>query len=421
MKTTPKSLRLNIGLFGRTNVGKSSFLNLVAGQDVAITSPEPGTTTDVVEKVMELLPIGPVVFLDTAGLDDTSVLASRRIEKTSQIFNRSDVVLLITEADQWTEFEERVCEEVRKRNTPLIIVVNKVDLKMPTEAFCELLRKKTEHVMCAASLSRDRRDEFLNPLKKYLINVCPEDFIKPPPLLGDLIPRHGLVVLIIPIDFEAPKGRIILPQVQAIRDALDYDAAAMVVKESEYKMLLESLKRLPDLVVCDSQVVDRMVAETPTEVNCTTFSILLSRLKGDLPEMTKGLFAIDRLQPGDRVLIAESCSHHAVEDDIGRIKIPKWLKQYVGFDLQIDVCAGRDFPNRLESYKLIIQCGSCMLGRKETLSRIHRAKEAGVAITNYGLCISYVQGVLERALSPFPEVVALYQKELTESRKEVQR
>src|SRR3989338_1416396 len=419
MNKTPKSLRLQIGIFGRTNVGKSSFLNMVAGQDVAITSPLPGTTTDVVEKVMELLPIGPIFFLDTAGLDDASVLASRRIEKTNKIFDRSDVILLVTEADVWTEFEEKVCAEVRKRNTSLIIVVNKIDIKQPTDQFHARLQERCERIMLAASLDRSRRDDFLNPLKKHLIEVCPEDFIKPPPLLGDLIPAQALVVLIIPIDFEAPKGRIILPQVQAIRDTLDCNSVAMVVKESEYTMLLQNLKRLPDLVVCDSQVVDRMVAETPAGVKCTTFSILFSRLKGDLSEMTRGVSVIDRLQPGDRILIAESCSHHAVEDDIGRVKIPRWLKTYVGFDLTIDVCAGRDYPAELHKYKLIIQCGSCMLGRKETLSRIHRAKEAGVAITNYGLCISFVKKVLERVLSPFPAALDVYWGELANLRKEV--
>ena len=402
MKKTPKSLRLQIGLFGRTNVGKSSFLNFIAGQDVAITSPIAGTTTDVVEKAMELLPVGPVVFLDTAGLDDTSGLAEARLKKTVKIFDRSDVLVLVAEPNIWTEYEDQVLEEARQREIPVILMVNKIDLDQPSESFIEKIREKTDRILFCSSVDPTRRDPSVNAFKKILIEICPEEFLKPPPLVGDLLPAGGLAVLIVPIDLEAPKGRLILPQVQTIREALDSDAAVYVVKEREYAHALQNLKTPPDLVICDSQVVVKMVADTPGPVKCTTFSILFSRNKGDLIEMAKGAAVIDTLNPGDKVLIAEACSHHAIEDDIGRVKIPRWLRQYVGGDLQIDVSSGRDYPDNLAEYKLIVHCGGCMLTRREMLARIQRAKEAKIPITNYGLCISFSQGVIKRVLSPFP-------------------
>lgn len=415
MEKTPKSLRLQIGIFGRTNVGKSSFLNMIAGQDVAITSPMPGTTTDVVEKTMELLPVGPVVFLDTGGLDDDSALGARRVDRTRKVFDRADVSILITEADQWTSYEADVVYEVEKRKSPLILIINKSDLRSPSRDFLTKLHQITPRVIVCTSTDRNQRDESVNLLKQYLLEVCPEDYLAAPALLGDIMPRGGLAILIIPIDFEAPKGRIILPQVQAIRDALDHDSMTLVVKESEYKSALSRLKTPPDLVVCDSQVVDRMVAETPSGVKCTTFSILFSRLKGDIVEMTKGALAIPALQANDKVLISESCSHHAVDDDIGRVKIPNWLKKYLGHGVGIKVVAGRDFPDDLEDYKLIIQCGSCMLTRRETLARIQKAKQKSVPITNYGLCISFLKGVLARVIEPFPEALEVYQSTSSDS------
>lgn len=416
METVPKSLRLQIGLFGRTNVGKSSFLNMVAGQDVAITSPVPGTTTDVVEKVMELLPLGPVVFLDTAGLDDVSALSFLRIKKTKKIFDRSDIILLIAEPNIWTDFENDVCSEAKKRHIPYVIVVNKIDTAVPEKSFLEKLSNETEKVVCVSSIQKDKRDNFVNGLKEQLVTCCPEDFIKPPPLVGDLMPKGGCALLIIPIDLEAPKGRIILPQVQVIRDTLDFSGVSIIVKESEYLKVLKNLKTPPDIVICDSQVVDRMVKETPKDVACTTFSILFARMKGDLVEMARGAVAINSLQDGDRILIAESCSHHAVEDDIGRVKIPRWLKKYTQKDLKIDVCAGRDYPEDLKKYKLVILCGSCMLTRRETLSRMYHASRAGVPVTNYGVCISFLQGVLERVLEPFPQARQALQEELKRKR-----
>ena len=344
MDKTPKSLRLQIGIFGRTNVGKSSFLNIIAGQDVAITSPVPGTTTDVVEKTMELLPIGPVVFLDTGGMDDSSVLSEQRIQRAKKVFDRADVVVLVTEPDVWTEFESAICDEAGSRRTPLIVIVNKTDLRASSRGFLAKVEARSLRIVLCSSLDAGQRDRYVNELKRNLLEVCPDDLLKPPPLIGDLVPAGGLVVLIVPIDLEAPKGRLILPQVQTIREALDSDAMVAVVKEREYASLLERFKTPPDLVVCDSQVVLKMVADTPPSVKCTTFSILFSRLKGDLMEMARGAAAIEALNPGDKVLIAESCSHHAVEDDIGRVKIPRWLRQYAGVELDIQSCAGAIIP-----------------------------------------------------------------------------
>jgi len=350
MLTTPKSLRLQIGLFGRTNVGKSSFLNMVAGQEVSITSPVPGTTTDVVEKVMELLPLGPVVFLDTGGLDDRSALGAERIKKTNKVFHRSDIIVLVVEPNVWTEFEDRVCAEAATRGIPCLIVVNKIDIVEPSEDFLRNAGSKAKEVLLCASTDHSRRDEYLHPFKMKLAAFCANDYLKPPSLLGGLVSKDGLAVLIVPVDLEAPKGRLILPQVQTIRDALDNNAASLIVKETEYLTLLKNLKNPPDIVVCDSQVVDRMVAETPERVPCTTFSILFARLKGDLVSMSRAVKAIDFLKDGDRVLIAESCSHHAVEDDIGRVKIPRWLRKYTQKDIHVDVCAGRDYPENLGLY-----------------------------------------------------------------------
>ncbi len=410
MKKAPKSLRLHIGVFGRTNVGKSSFLNMVAGQDVSITSEVAGTTTDVVEKTMELLPLGPVVFLDTAGLDDKSVLAEKRIKKTEKIFNRADVICLITESGEWGPFEDKVAQTSAEENIPLICVINKEDIHAPSPEFVESLKTKSSAVMSVSSVDLKNRDNYINNLKQHLITFCPADFLNPPPLVGDLLPTSGLVCFIVPIDLEAPKGRIILPQVQAIRDTLDADACCMVVKEKEYAHILDRIKTFPDLVVCDSQVVSKMVADTPKEVICTTFSILFSRFKGDLAESVRGVLAVDRLKENDKILVAEACSHHAIEDDIGRVKLPKWLKQYTGKNLKIDTYAGKDYPENLAEYKLVIHCGGCMTNRREMLSRINLAKKHGVPITNYGICISYIQGVLRRTLSPFPEALDIFDR-----------
>jgi [FeFe] hydrogenase H-cluster maturation GTPase HydF len=412
MNETPKANRLQIALFGRTNVGKSSLLNMIAGQDFAITSPVAGTTTDVVEKTMELLPLGPVVFLDTAGLDDTSRLSELRLKKTEKIFDRADVAFLVTEPDIWTDYEESVLSEAAKRSIPVLVVVNKIDLAPPSPEFTGRLAEKNRPFLAVSSTDETLRESHVAALKHRLIGIAPEGIFSSPSLIGDLLPSGGLAVLVVPIDLQAPKGRLILPQVQTIRDALDNDAAALIVKERELSPTLSLLNRRPDIVICDSQAILKVAADVPKDVPCTTFSILFARQKGDLGAMAEGAAAIDTLKPGDKILIAEACSHHPLQDDIGRVKIPRWLRQYLGMDLHADVAAGKDFPENLKNYKLIIHCGSCMLTRREMLNRIHKAKTAGVPITNFGVAISFLQGVARRTLSPFPSALLAFDRKM---------
>ncbi len=414
MDSTPKGNRLHVAIFGRTNVGKSSLLNYLIGQEIAITSPVAGTTTDVVEKAAELLPLGPVLFLDTAGLDDTSELAVPRLKKTEKIFDRADCILLVTEADAWTGYEEDVLSEAEKRKIPVLLIVNKTDLRTPSPVFLEQLQKKTGRVFSVSCRDVSARDAALEVLKRHLIEMAPDDFIETPSLVGDLLPPGGIAVLIVPIDLQAPKGRLILPQVQTIRDALDNDAAALIVKERELADALSLLNRRPDIAVCDSQAILKVSADVPKEIPCTTFSILFARQKGDLSIAAAGAAVIETLRPGDKVLIAEACSHHPLQDDIGRIKIPRWLRQYVGGELQVDVSAGRDYPENLAEYRLIIHCGGCMLTRREMLGRLHKAGVAGIPVTNYGLAISFTQGVIRRVLSPFPSALTAFDKKRAE-------
>lgn len=411
MEKTPKSNRLHIALMGRTNVGKSSLLNLMVGQDIAITSPIAGTTTDVVEKAIELLPLGPVLFLDTAGIDDTSQLSGARLEKTAKIFDRADIIFLVVESGVWTNFEETVLTEARKRKIPVLAIVNKIDIQSPAADYLAALQQKTGRAICTSSTDFSLRNSFLNELKQRLTEITPADLIATPALIGDLLPPGGMAVLVVPIDLQAPKGRLILPQVQTIRDTLDNDAAALVVKERELSAALDNLKNPPAIVVTDSQAILKVTADVPNNIPVTTFSILFARQKSDLAVMARGAATIDRLQEGDRVLIAEACSHHALEDDIGRVKIPRWLRQYLGVDVQIDISTGRDYPDNLNQYKLIIHCGACMLTRREMLARLRHAQEAGVAVTNYGVAISFLQGVLKRSLAPFPSALYAFEKE----------
>jgi len=419
MEATPKSNRLHIALFGRTNVGKSSFLNLIAGQDVAIISPVPGTTTDVVEKPMEFPPLGPVVFLDTAGVDDRSEISELRLAKTRKIFDRAEVLALVVEPDRWTAYEEAIAAEASHRNIPVIVIVNKIDLHAPSEEFLALASEVSTRLVQVCSVNRHGRQNYIEPFRRYLTEVCPADFITPPPLVGDLLRPEGLAVLVVPIDLEAPKGRLILPQVQTIRELLDNNAAALIVKERDLAALLTRLKDLPDLVICDSQVVLKTAADIPPGALLTTFSILFARHKGNLPELARNAAVIQRLKPGDKVLISEACSHHPIEDDIGRVKIPRWLTQYLNCDLSIDVYAGRDYPENLTDYRLIIHCGGCMLTRREMLNRMQRATEAGVPVTNYGVAISFLQGVLPRALEPFPDALEAFEQALKDNEKEM--
>jgi [FeFe] hydrogenase H-cluster maturation GTPase HydF len=398
MESTPKGLRLQIGLFGRRNVGKSSLLNAITRQDVSIVSPTAGTTTDPVEKPMELLPLGPVLFIDTAGVDDEGALGELRVKKTLQVFDRTDLGVLVAEAGVWGSFEEQIVQELLSRKAPLLVVLNKCDLSDPAPAQLARLEELGVKVVRTAAA----KGVGVLDLREALLASAPEGFVDSPAILGDLVGPGELAVLVVPIDKEAPKGRLILPQVQAIRDLLDSDAMALVVKERELRSALALLGRPPKLVVTDSQAFLKVAADTPPEVPLTSFSILMARFKGDLTSQVEGSLAVDGLQGGDRVLVAEACSHHPIGEDIGRVKIPRWLTQYVGGKLEFEHVQGKDFPDDLSPYKLVIHCGGCTFNRRAMLQRIERCRRAGVPITNYGLVIAYSLGIFERALGPFP-------------------
>lgn len=396
MKTL-KSMRLHIGIFGKTNVGKSSLLNRITNQDVSIVSNIAGTTTDVVEKTMELLPIGPVNFLDTAGINDSTALSSERIEKTMKIINRTDVAIVVCDYNGIDDYERNLIEKFNELKIPFMIFINKTDEKYPPDSIIEDLKNYTKHILLS-SVKTD--DLIVFKIKELLVKLLPEDFVNSPKIVGDLIPQGSTVILVIPIDKEAPKGRIILPQVQTLRDLLDNNCVSVVVKESELKSAIDNLKIAPSLVVTDSQAFKNVSEIVPENIPLTSFSILFARLKGDLNTFSQGAKAIEKLQDGDRVLILESCTHHAIEDDIGRVKIPNLLRKKTGKNLIIDNIAGHDFPD-ISKYKLIIHCGACMTNRREVLSRILLASENNVPITNYGICISYCLGILPRALKIF--------------------
>lgn len=399
LNQTPRGSRLHIAIFGRRNVGKSSLINALTNQDIAIVSDVPGTTTDPVYKSMEILPIGPVVIIDTAGIDDVGELGRLRIEKALGVLNKTDLMLLVVDpAASAGRFEEEVIEKARENKVPVIIVFNKTDLR-PQFSTEEVFPGSGLPVVGVSALTRQGIDE----LKMAIIREAPKDFMNPT-ILGDLISPGDTVVLVVPIDLAAPKGRLILPQVQTIRDILDHDAMAYVVKERELKGALAKLKDKPRLVVTDSQAFLKVAADTPKDVPMTSFSILFARHKGDLATLVEGAKAIENLSPGDRVLVSEACTHHRVEDDIGTVKIPRWLNQLVGGPLDYTWVSGLELPEDLSGYRLIIHCGACMINRKEMLHRLMVAKHAGVPVVNYGVLIAYVMGILERTLRPFPEV-----------------
>jgi [FeFe] hydrogenase H-cluster maturation GTPase HydF len=414
---TPKGFRLHIGLFGRRNVGKSSLLNALTRQDVSIVSDIAGTTTDPVEKPMELLPLGPVLFIDTAGIDDVGALGEMRVARTKQVFDRTDLGVIIVSPDGWSDFEEELLSEFRSREIPTIVVFNKVDLAEPPVPLLDRFRAAKVPIVRTVAV----KGEGILDLREALIRAAPEDFINAPSILGDLVPAGELAVLVVPIDLEAPKGRLILPQVNAIRDVLDNDAYCMVVKERELRDALDRLNRPPSIVVTDSQAFLKVAGDTPGDVLMTSFSIVFARYRGDLLEFVRGALAIDELKPGDRVLIAEACSHHPIGEDIGRVKIPRWLTQFVGGKLEFTHVQGHDFPDDVTPYDLIVHCGACMWNRREMLSRMVRCRKAGVPITNYGVAIAYSLGIFERALEPFPsalEAVREWRKARTAVRSE---
>lgn len=400
MQAATKGNRLHIGIFGRRNVGKSSLINAITKQDAALVSAVAGTTTDPVYKAMEILPIGPVMLIDTAGIDDVGDLGKMRIEKTREVIRKTDVGVIVVDVDgEWGEFEEKLLSELSKEKIPVIIAANKCELgdkKAKIKLFCE---KSGKEVMAVSAATRLGIEE----LKQKLIEIAPENW-EGARLVGGLVEKGDLVLMVVPIDSAAPKGRLILPQVQAIRDVLDESAQALIVKESELTDALSSLKIKPKLVITDSQVFGAVDEKTPDDIQLTSFSILMARHKGDLKTLTDGANAVDNLKAGDKVLIAEACTHQCQSEDIGRVKIPKWLEKHIGGKLEFHWASGNSFPDDLKSYKLVVHCGACMINRKAMLSRLKIAKDCGVPIVNYGVLIAKLHGILPRTLSPFKEL-----------------
>ncbi len=394
MNRTPKALRLHIGIFGRTNTGKSSILNAIVKQNVSIVSQTPGTTTDPVEKVMELKPIGPVVFIDTAGINDIGSLGNKRIDKTYQVIDRTELAVLVT--DEWTDYEKQLLEIFNQRNIPCVVAANKEDLRQN-----KVLERAADQAGAAFIASTNAiTSTGIDRLRELLILAAPQDFIESAPIIADLVKTNDTILLVTPIDIEAPKGRLKMLQVHCMREILDKNACVIVTKETELPNVLSNLAKPPALVVCDSQVFEKVANIVDEAIPLTTFSILMARFKGDINEMLKGIEKIDTLNAGDKVLIAEACTHHPIGEDIGRVQIPNLLEKAAGGKLQFDICAGHDFPQDLSKYKLIIHCGACVLNRKEMLTRIDKAQKANVSITNYGLVITCCNNLLNRAVAP---------------------
>ena len=411
MNNTPKANRLHIAIFGRRNAGKSSLINAMTNQLIALVSSIPGTTTDPVYKAMEILPVGPVVLIDTAGIDDEGDLGELRVKRSYEVLNKADLVLLVLDANNpVTAYETDIVKRCHDNKLPVVAALNKTDLH-PADSNTLMLIKKQLGIevvpVCALTGTG------IYELKLTVIRNAPEGW-DDRPIVGDLLEPGDIAVLVVPIDSAAPKGRLILPQVQTLRDILDHDAIAAVSKENDLQKTIRGLNKNPRIVITDSQAFSQVEADTPPDVLLTSFSILFARQKGDLETLAAGAKAIDNLRPGDKVLVAEACTHHRVEDDIGRVKIPRWLHRHVGGELEFEWASGSTIPESLHEYKLIMHCGGCMINRREMLVRIAKAKEAGVPIVNYGVAIAHLMGILPRALSPFPEI----QRQLFGSTKE---
>lgn len=412
MNETPKGLRAHIAILGRRNAGKSTFINALSGQNVSIVSSQPGTTTDPVEKTMELAPIGPVVLIDTAGMDDTGSLGEMRVARSMDIVKRSDVCVIVCARDEWTSYEEDMARILDEKKIPYIILRNQNDEfgKMPMKK-ADLWRNEhsinQDIPIIDADIARQiNKGELASLLRQIL-----QGNNSPSAVANDLLPSDGLAVLVVPLDSGAPKGRLILPQVQTIRDILDANKFSLLATEQQYSKVFRMLASPPDLVICDSQVVDLVAAQTPPEVPLTTFSILMARLKGDLKEMALGARALQTLQPGDSVLIQEACSHHPQEDDIGRTKIPRLLQKIAGGKLDIEWSAGKELVNYNKDFKVIVHCGACVITKTQMLARISEAARKNIPITNYGMAISFARGILERVLSPFPDALKAFRGE----------
>lgn len=390
MNSAPSGVRTHIGLFGRRNAGKSSLVNALTGQNLAIVSEIKGTTTDPVQKAMELLPLGPVVMIDTPGLDDEGELGQKRVEKSFQVLRKTDIALLVVDAAEGMQAQDRaLLARVKEMNLPYLVVYNKCDEQdRPME--------DETHAICVSAKTGRRVTE----LKERIAHLTPDDAHKVP-LIADLIDPMDYIVLVVPIDKAAPKGRLILPQQQTIRDILEAGAIAVVVQETELKATLASLGKRPRMVVTDSQAFEQVAADTPGDITLTSFSILMARYKGYLDSAMRAMPAVDTLQDGDTVLIAEGCTHHRQCEDIGTVKIPKWLRAHSGCNLNIETCSGTEFPQDLSRYKLVIHCGGCMLNDREVLYRLNEAARQGVPFVNYGLLIAHMKGIFDRATELF--------------------
>ncbi|MBP2626144.1 MAG: small GTP-binding protein [Firmicutes bacterium] len=410
MNNTPRGNRLHIALFGRRNAGKSSLINALTNQQVAIVSGIAGTTTDPVYKSMEILPLGPVVMIDTAGLDDSGELGQMRIKKSLEVLAKTDLALLVMDAQTGAgQLEQEVVRLCKEKDIPVIGVINKID-KFPVNSL-ELDRFKgqlgIENLVTVSALNKIG----ISDLKISLVRIAPVCFDNLT-IVGDLVNPGDTAVLVTPIDLAAPKGRLILPQVQVIRDVLDCDAMAYVVKERELKECIANMKRKPRIVITDSQAFLKADADTPPDVLLTSFSILFARYKGNLEVLVEGAKTLLALKPGDKVLMSEGCTHHRVEDDIGTVKLPRWIRQFVGGEIEFEWSSGMTLPVDLSQYKLVVHCGACMLNRREMLSRIVQVQEQGVAIVNYGVAIAALQGILPRALSPFPLLAEMLNEDI---------
>lgn len=408
LQATPRSNRVHIALFGRRNAGKSSLINAITKQEIAVVSSVKGTTTDPVYKSMELLPLGPVVFIDTAGLDDEGELGELRKKKTLEVLNKTDLALLVIDASEGiSDFDAAIAAYVKQKKIPVVGVWNKTDLLPGAEHLLQDAERRLDIRMIPVS-AVDRKG--ITELKKAMADAVPDDEDKFK-IVGDLIGPGDFVVLVTPIDKAAPKGRLILPQQQTIRDILESDAIAVVTKEFELKETLERLGTKPKLVITDSQAFLKASADTPKDIPLTSFSILFARHKGDLVELVKGAKTVDKLKDGDKVLIAEACTHHQQSDDIGRVKIPRWIRQMTGKQIEFEFANGFTFPDNIRDYSLIVHCGSCMLNRRSMLYRIEQAVEAGIPIVNYGVLIAYVQGIFPRAIDMFPLARMMWEEE----------
>ena len=415
LNEAPRGVRVHLALFGKRNTGKSSVINALTGQGTAIVSEVKGTTTDPVFKAMEILPIGPCVIIDTAGLDDAGTLGELRIKKTLEVLEITDVALLIVDINIGIKEDDRfILDKFKEKKKPIIVVLNKIDMINSENKNNDINRIATslqESLSTPVVAVSALKQQGIKKLKKAIISVIPEDedTFK---IVGDLINPGDFVILVTPIDKAAPKGRLILPQQQTIRDILESDAIAIVTKEFELRETLNNLVKKPKLVITDSQVFLKVAADTPKDILMTSFSILFARQKGDLTEFIKGAKAIEKLKDGDKVLIAEGCTHHRQSDDIGSVKIPRWLRQRTGKQLEFEFSAGASFTEDINKYALIVHCGACMMNRTGMLSRVDSAKFHNVPIVNYGILIAYVQGLLPRALEPFPLAKMILEEDL---------